>query len=123
MSISILGHTIDIWITRYVAAFCLFTILAWAGGAFCYIAKWEQLVRDCLVYLLIIGITTLVLLFRPETNITPLLAALSWFCFAMLLIMELLWISYMMDHLFRALRAAADRARVPERPTGPHIRT
>jgi len=121
MSPDILSQHISIWITQYISWSCLVSIIFWASGLFLWAKKWQRPVRDCSVYLVTIGVLTLVLMLRPSNHDVFLWSPLTWFCFTMLIIMELLWISFLFEALIRAVRKVPDwyhQRMVGEMPSG-----
>lgn len=98
------AHTAYIWIAYYCAGFCLLTIAAWAGGAYLWGRKWQKQVRDSAVYLLSIGSLSLTLALRPEGSDAMLWRPITWFCFTMLMVIELLWLTFLFDTLCHSLR-------------------
>lgn len=96
--------TLETWVTQYLALFCIATIAAWAGGMFAWAKHWETAVRDGGLFILIIGSLALILALVPQTSDVHLWMPVNWFCFTMLLMFELLWLSFLGDMLVRALR-------------------
>jgi len=96
-----LSHVMSVWVTQYVAGFCLITIAAWACGMYVFAKKWEQPVRDAGVYFLTIGTLALILAIRPTTGDMMLWSPVVWFCFIMLMVTELLWVSFLFDTIYR----------------------
>jgi uncharacterized membrane protein YadS len=109
MSIGIIEQTIDIWVTQYAVLFCLLTIVAWGGSAFFLVSNWMKPLRDSVVYLLAIGLLALALSVRPNKLDSELWSPFCWFCFAMLMVLELLWISYLLESLLKLLHTLPAR--------------
>jgi hypothetical protein len=98
-------HGLDISITQYLAGFCLATLVLYAWAQM-HGARWQQAVRACGSYLLIIGGLTVILTLRPDAARDPgYWEPITWFSFSMLLVLELLWIAFLVDHVWRAMRA------------------
>jgi len=104
MSPEQLVQGLDVWISQYLAAFCLITITAWAVRQFLWAAHWQQALRDSVVYLVAIGILALILACRP-THADPLYwTPLAWLSFTILIVLEGLWIAFVVDQIGRGLR-------------------
>lgn len=110
MTVELLTQHIGIWITQYIAVFCLFTMLVWTVGAYVLVEHSEKTVRDSAVYLLALGILTLVLALRPAKTDIVLWAPITWFCFSMTLMLELLWISYLIEELTKVMQRSRHRS-------------
>ena len=101
-------------VTKYLAAFCIVSILCWSAWSYLLQNKWQQIVRDSAVYFLTISFLTVVLALRPVHADISFWTPVSWFSFSMLLIMELLWVSYMVEGLLQlisqiSLRKASEK--------------
>lgn len=126
MTIESFGHALDIWITQYMAVFSLITILGWALGSFLWMKKWERQVRDAGLYFLSIGMLTLLLAIRPALESDAVFwSPIAWFCFSMLLMLELLWISYIIENCWRYMQRyyATMPRRQPTRKSPPRATT
>lgn len=86
-------------VSKYLAAFCVVTVLCWSAWSYLMQNRWKQILRDSTVYFLTIAFLTVILALRPVQSDISLWTPISWFSFSMLLIMELLWISYMFEGL------------------------
>ncbi|MHB9134433.1 MAG: hypothetical protein ACYDBB_25455 [Armatimonadota bacterium] len=111
----------DIWITQYSAGFCLVSILLWALITYLKAEHWERTVRDCAVYFLLIGTPALLLAMRPQHPDFFLWSPLSWFSFSMLIVLELLWLSFMIDTILRTIQdiVARNQQQMREAPNPP----
>lgn len=118
MTTEVLVTIISTWVSRYVAIFSLATLLAWAGFSYFGREHWVKPVRDALIYLAAMGTLTLVLALRPATSDALFWPPVTWFCFAMLTIMELLWLSMLADAVAAAVRKQL--ARLPRHLDNPH---
>jgi hypothetical protein len=113
MNIELLGPQTDVWVTKYIAVFCLATIIIWGAGMLFWSKKREQAIRDCATYLFIIGVLTVVLALRPHNINFFLWPPLAWFSIAMLMVMELLWIHYVIDGIFHMIFAPIENKPAP----------
>ncbi len=116
MAVEEITRYIFVWITRYIAYFCLVTIVTWATVSYLWGKKWETPVRDSGIYLLTIGVLTLILALRPTKTDAIFWPPITWFSFTMLMVMELLWMSFLLEMGFRKLRNTSTS--LSERATG-----
>ena len=93
--VTILSHLVS----RYIAVFCLASILCWAVGSYFLRPQWRRVVRDGAIYFFSIGILAGFLALNPLGSDIFFWAPLAWFSFSMLMIMELFWISYLLESL------------------------
>ncbi len=99
---------LDVGVTLYLAGFCLATIVLYAWSQFLHAPHWQPAMRASVSYLAIIGGLTLALALRPAPSVAPgVWEPITWFSFSMLLVMELLWLAFLLDRL---------RGRVPTPP-------
>lgn len=103
MTLVDISHILGLWVSQYIAGFCLITIALWAGGSYLWSKRWQQPVRDSGIYLLAIGLLTLILALRPTQSDAALWPPLTWFCFSMLIVMELLWLSFLVDAVIQGI--------------------
>jgi hypothetical protein len=108
------------WVSQYIAGFCLVTIAMWAGAVYLWGKKWQRQVRDSGVYLLAIGTLTLALALRPEGGQLFFWKPVTWFCFTMLMILELLWMLFLVEALGRALHDWTTRLAKRDAPEEPN---
>ncbi len=92
---------LGIWVSQYLAVFCLATLVLMAGGRYLWVKSPDSRVRDLIMYLASISVLALVLAFSPSHTDTLLWPPVIWFCFTMLLMMELLWIAFLVEALVR----------------------
>jgi hypothetical protein len=109
MSIDLLTMQINLWVTHYIAVFCLLSIIAWSVGAYLCINKWRQVVRDCAIYFIMAGVLTLLQWLSPARTDVFFWKPITWFSFAMLMVFELLWIVFLIDNVFRGLQYLSKR--------------
>lgn len=121
MSLENLSQYAGTWVSQYLAGFCLLTIIIWALISFMRTQKWERPVRDAGIFFLVIGTLTLVLALRPPTGDAVFWYPITWFCFAMLLVMELLWVALLCETIYQAIIAVPARLAAP--PDHPHYPT
>ncbi|HEY3379759.1 MAG TPA: hypothetical protein VGL77_19970 [Armatimonadota bacterium] len=120
MTPELLTQIIDTWVTQYLALFCLMTIIFWAVGAYLFLPRWNACVRDALIYLVSISIIAIFLALRPGGKDTLFWAPLTWFGFSMLLVLELLWLAYLIEGIVRAIIALFKRMSAqPAHPAQP----
>lgn len=108
-------------VTKYLAVFCIVSILCWSAWSYLLQIKWQQILRDSAVYFLTISFLTVVLALRPVHADVSFWTPVSWFSFSMLLIMELLWISYMIEGMLQmmsqiSLRKETAKQTISRRP-------
>jgi hypothetical protein len=96
-----LAVTIFIWVSRYVATFCLVSITLWAVGMYLWGRDWPTRVRDAGIFFATIGVLTVILAFKPTKTDAFFWPPLTWFSFTMLLILELLWLEFLVESLLR----------------------
>ena len=122
---------LGLWVTQYLAIFCLVTLAAMAGGHYLLVRKADNRLRDFALYLGGIGALCLLLTVMPVRGDSLLWPPLAWFCFTMLLMLELLWIAFMVETLVRftlglyarfAHRAVEKAPRVPHPGGTPYAR-
>ena len=94
-----------LYVSYYLVGFSLLTIFLWAGRAFLWGAKWRTQLRDAVTYFATICVLALVLALHPENYDATFWRPISWFCFSMLLVVELLWISFLLDQIVSGIRA------------------
>ncbi len=113
-----------LYVSYYIAGFCLFTIFLWAGRSFLWGAKWRTQIRDAVTYFTTVSVLALILALHPENYDATFWRPISWFCFTMLLIVELLWISFLLDQVVVGIRTffTSFTRRAPLPPTA-HLRT
>ena len=109
MTMELISQDINIWVSRYIAIFCLLTLLAWGGGSYLFLDKWLKPLRDAATYFVTIGVLTLALAIHPIKLDVLFWPPLTWFCFAMLLVMEIFWLTFLIDALLRFLRSIPER--------------
>jgi len=102
-----LSTIIFIWIARFIAAFCLVSIAVWGAGMYLWARDWQVRVRDAGIFLLVIGVLTIILALKPAKMDAYFWPPLVWFSFAMLIVMELLWITFLVEFIIRLLKAMA----------------
>ena len=95
--ITILGLVVS----KYFAAFCIISILFWSTWSYLMHSKWQQILRDSAVYFLTISFLSVILALRPVNADVDYWTPVSWFSFSMLFIMELLWLSYLVESLLQ----------------------
>jgi len=108
-----------LWVSRYIAVCCLISIAMWGVGMYLWHREWRSGVRDALVYFLSIGGLTLILALRPEKTDTLLWSAVTWFSLTLLIVLELLWLSFLVELLLYALNTVRPRPRPPAQTTSP----
>lgn len=113
-------HGIDVWVSQYLAIFCLFTVVAWGGGSYLFLVRWTKPVRDSITYFIIIATLALALALQHSKQDVLFWSSLSWFCFSMLLMFELLWLAYLTEGLLRKLTSLSGRFFQSARPTHNH---
>jgi hypothetical protein len=103
MSLESLADIIFVWVSRYIAGFCLVSIAVWGASIYLWANDWHTRVRDAGIFLLSIGVLTVVLALKPAKTDAFFWPPLTWFCFSMLIVMELLWIAFLMEFVIRSL--------------------
>lgn len=121
MPFDLFTNVIFLWVSRYIAGFCLVSIVLWATGSYLWSRNWQQRVRDSGIFFLVVGVLTLLLLLRPEGTDAVLWPPITWFCFSMLIVMELLWISFLVEMIYHSLHhhAASNVQRAERSRSGP----
>ena len=123
MNIDALAHELFFWVTRYIAGFCLVSIALWGGGVLLWGKDSARRVRDSSIFLGAIGVLTLMLALRPDHAEALLWQPITWFCFALLVMLEFFWLSYLLEAIVLYLRGMA-MARAahgkPGSPAPPH---
>lgn len=118
-----IAKSISLWVTNYLAIFCLVTLVVVAGGRYLVLKKTDTRVRDFVIYLCGISVLSLLLTLMPLNSDSLLWPPIAWFCFAMLLMLELLWIAFMAEALVRLALGIpgwfSHRAQV-KAPSSPH---
>lgn len=104
MTFEALTSVIDVWVTQYVAVFCLTTLVMMALGRYLVLRRWDTATRDFGLFLASISSLTFVLLIAPQQG-SLLWPPVTWFCFTMLLVMETLWVANFIERIIRALIA------------------
>ncbi len=95
------AKTLGVWVSQYLAIFSLVSLVVIAGARYLWVKGPDNRVRDLIMYLASISVLTLVLAFSPSHTDSLLWPPVVWFCFAMLLMMELLWIAFMVEAVLR----------------------
>ena len=114
MSLDNLDNIIFIVVSRYIAAACLVSIAVWGAGMYLWAKDWHTRVRDAGIFLLVIGVLTGVLALKPAKMDAYFSPPVTWFSLAMLIVMELLWIAFLFESLFRWFKSIGKRG--SERP-------
>jgi|GEM_PF-2065940 len=109
MSLEILADVIFIWVSRYIAAYCLVSIVVWGASMYLWVKDWHIRVRDAGIYLLSIGVLTGVLALKPVKMDAYFWPPITWFSFTMLLVIELLWTAFLIEYLVRAPRSLSNK--------------
>jgi len=104
-----LADIIFIWVARYIAAFCLVSVAVWGASMYLWVKDWQMRVRDASIYLFSIGVLTGVLALKPAKMDVYFWPPITWFSFTMLIVIELLWIAFLIEYLIRAPKALANR--------------
>jgi hypothetical protein len=92
-----LAKTISIWVTQYLAGFCLVSLLLITGGRYLWMKGPDTRIRDLVLYLASISALTLILTFSPFRADSLLWPPITWFCLTMLFMLELLWVAYVVE--------------------------
>lgn len=103
MAFETFSHSIYIWVAHYLAAACLITIVIWASTSYLFVIKWTKTVRDAFSFCVGIGLPALVLAIRPVAEDASYWEPIVWFFFSMLLMFELLWITYLGEALVQKI--------------------
>jgi len=103
---------ISVWCSRYIAGFCLLSIVVWGVGMYIWSKDWQSKIRDASIYLVTIGALTVVLALRPEQDVPLHWKAITWFSFSMLAVLEVLWLAF----LIRSISVAISQATQEEQP-------
>jgi hypothetical protein len=109
MSLDNLADVIFIWVSRYIAALCLVSIAVWGASMYLWARDWHTKVRDAGIYLLSSGVLTGVLALKPEKMDAYFWPPIIWFSFSMLLVIELLWIAFLIEYIVRFFKSLAQR--------------
>ena len=112
-----LADTIFIWVSRYIAGFCLVSIAVWGASVYLWGQDWQKKVRDAAIFMGTIGLLTLILALRPAKTDALFWPPVTWFCFAMLIVMELLWLALLFESIIRSVRSLAKPVTDPEETT------
>jgi uncharacterized membrane protein len=116
MGMGLLTTQVDVWITQYIAGFCLVSILVWGMLMYAWSKQGKDALRDAGIYLVSIGTLTLVLAMRPQQHEMLLWTSVTWFAFSMLMILELLWISFLGLSLVRLITSLPERVAEEQDP-------
>lgn len=118
MTVELFIQHIDSWVSQYTALFCLITIVVWGAASLLMPLRDEQRLRDAAVYFFAIGILTIMLELRPAKTDVLFWAPITWFSFAMLMMMELLWLSFLTEALIKMIQRFSARFshNIPEQP-------
>ena len=102
----LIGHfngLIDNLVCYYLSALCIISITVWMIWAYTHSDKWQKIISDCIVYLVTIVISvSYMIIYRnvpAHQASNPLFFGAAWFAFAILTIMEFLWLSYAIDNV------------------------
>ncbi len=108
MLIGLFNGLIDNLVCYYLSSLCVISITCWMIWAYTHNEKWQKVINDCIMYLITIFISaTVMIVFRnlPGHQVShPLFMGIAWFAFAILLIMEMLWLSYAFDNIMQHCR-------------------
>ena len=108
MLIGLFNGLIDNLVCYYLSSICIISIACWMIWAYTHSDKWKKIISDCVVYLVTILVSvSVMIIFRnvpAHHSVNPLFIGVAWFAFAMLLIMELLWLSYVLDNIVQHCR-------------------
>ena len=109
---------ISVWCSRYIAGFCLVSIVVWGVGMYIWSKDWQSKIRDAGIYLGAIGVLVVVLALRPEKDAPLYWKAITWFSFSMLVVLEVLWLAFLIKLICAAIgRAAHQDAEIKKPPT------
>src|SRR3990172_5983369 len=117
MSLDILADVIFIWVSRYIAAFCLVSIAVWGASMYLWAKDWHTRVRDAGIYLISTGVLTGILALKPTKMDAYFWPPITWFSFTMLIVIELLWIALLAEYLARVIKSLLKRDIKPSRRT------
>jgi hypothetical protein len=112
-----LATFIFVWVSRYIASFCLVSIALWGAGMYLWGKEWHIKVRDAGIFLATIGLLTVILAFKPAKTDAIFWPPVTWFCFSMLTVLELLWLAFLVESIFRAFgKMTKSESEKPPRP-------
>lgn len=100
---------VDLWVVKYLATFCLITIGLWGAIVLMKPSKKYRPIKDSAIFLLSIGALTLILSMIPEDSKFLMWAPLTWFSFAMLSVLELLWIGFLLEQCNTLFQRTVER--------------
>ncbi|MHB9025381.1 MAG: hypothetical protein ACYC7E_14630 [Armatimonadota bacterium] len=100
---------LDLWISQYLAGLCLVSIAIWCFVHFLRNPKWEQPVRDAAMSFAVIGVLTVFQTLRHQNVVIFSWPPLNWFCFTLLVLLEIFWISFLLDNLLQTIQAYQHR--------------
>ena len=115
-----IAKTFGIWVSQYLAIFCLATLVLLAAGRYFWVKGPDSRVRDLIMYLASISVLALVLAFSPSHTDSLLWPPVIWFCFTMLLMMELLWIAFLVEAVVRMVMGIPGWLTQKTTPEPPH---
>jgi hypothetical protein len=132
MDFEAFANVMNVWVGQYAALFCLGTLALMAFVRYLAGRQWDTTVRDFGLYLISIATLATVLFLAPTRGDSILWPPLVWFCFTMLLMLELFWLAYLLDRIFRAIFAlpawlsrktiGEPAPRLPKTPETPYSR-
>ena len=104
MTLESMTHDIYLWVSRYLPVFCLISIACWTTCVYLWGQDWQRRVRDSLSCFVMIGVLAGMLAVKPYQSDALIWPPLTWFCFTLLMVLELLWIAYLLEAVVLYLR-------------------
>ena len=98
-----------LFFTRYMAGFSLISVLIWVIVVYTRHKENFTAIRDGINYMVAIGLLATVILLLPRESYFFVWQMILWFTFTVLLVLELLWLAYLLVSLIHMAKAVGIR--------------
>ncbi len=98
-----------LFFSRYMAGFSLLSVLAWVVVAYLRHNENKSAVRDGINYMVAIALLASAILLLPRESYLLAWQMILWFSFTVLLVLEILWLAYLLISLVDMAKSAGIR--------------
>jgi len=108
-SLNALPDLLFLFFSRYMAGFSVISVMVWVIVAYMRNKDNTIAVRDGINYMIAIGLLATTILLLPRESYFIIWQMILWFTFTVLLVLELLWIVYLLISLVNNAKCAGIR--------------
>lgn len=98
-----------LFFSRYLAGFSMLSVLTWVVIVYLRRKDNYTAIRDGINYILAIGLLATVILLLPRESYSIIWQMILWFTFTVLLVLELLWLAYLLVSLIHLAKSVGIR--------------